>query len=57
MTKINPEAKASFEDAAKPLIKWLNENTNPHIKVIVDCDSAELFSGEMRFVTTEFILD
>lgn len=47
----------SFEEAAKPLIKWLNENTTPHSKVIVDSISAELVSGEMVINTEEFLKD
>ncbi|ENZ8428211.1 hypothetical protein ACHA69_001750 [Klebsiella aerogenes] len=52
MEKSNQE---SFEEAAKPLIKWLNENANPHSAVIVDSNSAVLYSGEASIVTDEFI--
>lgn len=51
------EKQQSFEEAAKPLIKWLNENANPHSKVIVDSTSAELVSGEMIINTQEFLKD
>lgn len=44
-------------EAAKPLIKWLCENTNPHAKLIVEHDSVELFEGCMRSRTEEFIKD
>jgi len=49
--------KDSFLEAAKPLIKWLNENANPHAKVIVDTASAELLSGEIGIETFEFVKD
>lgn len=49
--------REEFKKASEPLIKWLNENTDPHSKVIVECDSAELVSGEMSHRTTEFIKD
>ena len=47
----------SFEEAAKPLIKWLNENANPHASVIVDVTNATLFTGEIGVHTEEFIKD
>ncbi|HDS6010962.1 TPA: hypothetical protein QHX00_001021 [Klebsiella variicola] len=47
----------SFEEAAKPLIKWLNENANPHASVIVDATNATLFIGEISIQTEEFIKD
>ena len=47
----------TFKAAAKPLIKWLNENANPHASVIVDCTSAELSIGEIAFNTKEFLKD
>jgi len=47
----------SFKEVAEPLIKWLNENCNPHTTIVVTPDSAELLSGEMAHKTTEFILD
>ncbi|MDC7941357.1 hypothetical protein [Raoultella ornithinolytica] len=47
----------SFEEAVKPVIKWLNENANPHASVIVDVTNATLFIGEIGFRTEEFIKD
>lgn len=47
----------SFEAAAKPLIKWLNENANTHASVIVNATSAELLSGEIGIHTEEFLKD
>lgn len=47
-----------FHEAAKPLIKWLNEeNFHPHIKVIVEQDSAEFLEGSASIKTTEFLRD
>jgi len=45
----------SFEKAAKPMIEWLNNNCNPHAKVIIDCSWAELLMGEMSIKNEEFI--
>ena len=39
--------KSEFKKAAEPLIKYLQNNWHPHVKVIVDCESAELLEGEM----------
>lgn len=47
----------SFEEAVKPLIKWLNDNANPHAIIVVEVDSAVLYSGERSVVTDEFIKD
>ncbi|VUS53920.1 hypothetical protein [Klebsiella spallanzanii] len=49
--------RASFEEVAKPLIKWLNENANPHASVIVDVTNFTLFTGEIGVHTEEFIKD
>lgn len=48
---------SSFKDVVKPVIKWLNENANPHALVIVNATSAELLSGEIGFNTEEFLKD
>jgi len=54
MTK---EKTTEFQELAKPLIKWLNNNANPHAVVIIECDSARFLYGEHGFPTDEFILD
>ena len=46
-----------FQHAARPLIKYLAENYNPHTVVIVDAVSAELFDGTRSYVTEEFLKD
>lgn len=48
---------SSFEDVVKPVIKWLNENANPHASVIVDVTNATLFIGEIGVHKEEFIKD
>lgn len=49
--------RTSFEDAAKPLIKWLNENANPHASVIVESDGATLYTAEIYSSVKDFIKD
>ena len=51
------EQITEFETLAKPLIKWLNDNTNPHASILIDCDSAQLNYGECIIHTEEFIND
>lgn len=46
-----------FEDLAKPLVKWLNENCHPHVKAVVESDGAELLEGVCRVKIEEFIKD
>lgn len=56
-SRSNEEKRPDFEEAAKPLIKFLCENYHPMCKIIVDCDSAEILEGEMRLNTDEFVPD
>lgn len=51
------EKMKSFEEAAKPLIKWLAENEHPHHAAIVTCDHAELLESKLALPTSEFIKD
>ncbi|OKP31710.1 hypothetical protein BSQ40_00355 [Serratia fonticola] len=56
-SKENAVLRVSFEEAAKPLIKWLAENVHPHHTVIVTSTNAELLEGSMSFPTDEFLKD
>lgn len=49
------EKMKSFEEAAKPLIKWLAENEHPHHAAIVTSDHVELLESKLGFPTGEFI--
>lgn len=44
-------------EAAKPLVKFLNENCHPHVKVIVEPDGAEIVEGYARVKIEEFLKD
>lgn len=52
MTKKKPpemsEKMDKLKEAAMPLIKYLNENHDPHATVIVTNTSVELMEGSMR---------
>ena len=54
---VNKDRSSSFEDVVKPVIKWLNENANPHTSVNIDATSAHLLTGEIGIHTEEFIKD
>ena len=36
-----------LREASRPLIEYIRRNWNPHTKVIVDIDSAEVVTGEL----------
>jgi hypothetical protein len=38
-----------FKKAAEPLLKYLNENYHPHVKVIITPTSIELLEGLCSF--------
>lgn len=46
-----------FESLVKPLIKWLNDNRDPHSLITVDCTSAQVYGGECSVYTEEFLKD
>ncbi len=52
MSKFN-----SFEDAVRPLMKWVAENYDPHVKIILSYDKAELIRDEITVITDDFIQD
>ncbi|HBT6278857.1 hypothetical protein LGR97_20015 [Klebsiella quasipneumoniae subsp. similipneumoniae] len=57
VSDVNKARSSSFEDVVKPVIKWLNENANPHTSVIIDATSAHLLTGEISIHMEEFIKD
>ena len=38
-----------FQEAMKTAVEWFQKNCNPHQKIIISGDGAELVSGEMGF--------
>lgn len=57
VSDVNKARSSSFEDVVKPVIKWLNENANPHTSVSIDATSAHLLTGEIGIHTEEFFKD
>lgn len=55
--EMTEEKQKQFEEAAKPLIKFLNDHCNPHTIVTVTCTDAEILAGCGNFSTHEFLRD
>lgn len=53
----SPEKYQSLDWHAEPIIKWINDNCNPHSVLVIDGISAVLYSGEHSFLTEKFIKD
>lgn len=53
---IQDEKRQEFENLTKPLIKFLND-FHPHVKIVIDTNSAEMVEGVTIYVTNEFIKD
>ena len=54
---LTDEQKASLLEAARPLLKWMNENTNPHCEVRVDTSRVELVSGVHSVPCMDYVKD
>lgn len=54
---LSKEQQKEYEKAARPLIKWLNDNCHPHVTVVVDCSHAELSEGIYSFRTENYWRD
>lgn len=54
---LTKEQLEELKEASKPLLKFLNENCNPHAKVIVECDRVEILGGSASIKCDEFVKD
>jgi len=54
---ITDEQRQEMLEAAKPLIKWLDDNCHPHCRAIVDQLNIELVEGIAMNETDEFLKD
>lgn len=55
--KLTTTQLIELREAAKPLLKWMNENSHPHIKAIVEPNGLELVEGLTSVHTEEFVKD
>lgn len=54
---LTEEQRESFLEAAKPMIKWMNDNCHPHTEVVIEHDRAELYEGVAAVNCKEFLKD
>ena len=52
---ITEEQLGSLLEAAKPLIKWMNENCHPHCSAHVNQNTVEITEGKGKTRTDEFL--
>lgn len=38
-----------FKNVMSPAVEWFQKNCNPHQRIIIEMDGAELVSGEISF--------
>ena len=57
MSTLKEIENQTFEEAVKPLMKWLSENKNPHTYVIVSGVTSEMVGGVEVINTQEFLID
>ena len=54
---LSKEQLKTFEEVARPMIKWINDNCDPHATVTTDCNHAELLEGVASFRTKDYWKD
>ena len=54
---LNEEERKEFEQAVRPLMKWLSNNCHPHVSVVVDYAGAKLKEDVRTFVTEDYVKD
>lgn len=51
------EKMKEFEKQARPLMKWIAENYDPHVKILLSYDRAELLQEKMAIITDDYVQD
>jgi hypothetical protein len=54
---LNDKERKEFEEAARPLMKFMGDNLHPHTIVVLHSANAQLFEGVCSFNTEEYIRD
>ncbi len=54
---LNELQRIEFEKAARPLIKWLNENCHPHVVALIESGRAELTESVYSVLNNDYIPD
>ena len=55
--KITKEQQKEFEEKARPLMEWMGDNFDPHVKAIIDYSDAEILQNSMTFRTEDYVGD
>ncbi len=54
---MSDEVQKKFEEAVRPVMKFLAENLHPHTTIIITSTDAELLEGSASVVTDEYLVD
>lgn len=54
---LTDEQVDQLKEASKPLVKFLNENCNPHAQVVVDITGVELLQSSVTVKIEEYLND
>jgi len=54
---LTKEQQKEFEEKARPLMEWLAENGDPHMKAIISYGDAEILQTSMFFKTDDYVQD
>lgn len=54
---VSREQMENLRELSKPLVKFLNDNFDPHAVIVIETDRARILSGECSIPITEFIKD
>jgi hypothetical protein len=57
MKQTKKQKQEKFEEAVRPLMKYLAENHHPHTSIYVTSRTAELLEGQKCLSTNEYIVD
>ena len=54
---LTKEQLEEFEEATKPLMKFLCDNFHPHVIIIVERNRAEILESSASIICSDFIKD
>lgn len=54
---LNEQQRKDFEEVARPVIKWLNDNCHPHTTVLIEPTRAEVVEGVCAVNTNDYVRD
>lgn len=55
--EITEKQRQEMLEAARPLLKWHNDNCHPHCRLIVDANTIELIEGVATNSTDDYLKD